>query len=195
MRTGGDTSRRLLKRREWQACWRCTQSHATWPDACPFGALLCRDTAGQERFRSLIPSYIRDSSVAVVVYDVTSESSSELQLPPSCRALPAPAPRRACFVDAAEQNMWLQRRRSFLTPKLQRMQASKHSEAGRPVLVRRSLTRPPRCAARPARRPAVLFEHPAVGGGGAGGARQRRHHRAGGQQDRPGGQAAGGLAY
>lgn len=36
---------------------------------------LCprRDTAGQERFRSLIPSYIRDSSVAVVVYDVTSE--------------------------------------------------------------------------------------------------------------------------
>eukprot|EP00955_Chlamydomonas_euryale_P082447 363725-Chlamydomonas_euryale.AAC.10 len=30
-----------------------------------------RDTAGQERFRSLIPSYIRDSSVAVVVYDVT----------------------------------------------------------------------------------------------------------------------------
>ena len=34
---------------------------------------LRRDTAGQERFRSLIPSYIRDSSVAVVVYDVTSE--------------------------------------------------------------------------------------------------------------------------
>jgi hypothetical protein len=35
---------------------------------------LCsnRDTAGQERFRSLIPSYIRDSSVAVVVYDVAS---------------------------------------------------------------------------------------------------------------------------
>ncbi|MCI05444.1 ras-related protein RAB-6A, partial [Trifolium medium] len=28
------------------------------------------DTAGQERFRSLIPSYIRDSSVAVIVYDV-----------------------------------------------------------------------------------------------------------------------------
>ncbi len=34
--------------------------------------LPCRDTAGQERFRSLIPSYIRDSSVAVVVYDVSS---------------------------------------------------------------------------------------------------------------------------
>ena len=33
-----------------------------------------RDTAGQERFRSLIPSYIRDSSVAVVVYDVSSMS-------------------------------------------------------------------------------------------------------------------------
>ena len=34
---------------------------------------ICRDTAGQERFRSLIPSYIRDSSVAVVVYDVSSK--------------------------------------------------------------------------------------------------------------------------
>ncbi|KAH0180813.1 ras-domain-containing protein, partial [Aureobasidium melanogenum] len=33
------------------------------------------DTAGQERFRSLIPSYIRDSSVAVVVYDITSAKS------------------------------------------------------------------------------------------------------------------------
>jgi hypothetical protein len=32
----------------------------------------CRDTAGQERFRSLIPSYIRDSSVAVIVFDVAS---------------------------------------------------------------------------------------------------------------------------
>lgn len=35
--------------------------------------MMCRDTAGQERFRSLIPSYIRDSSVAVVVYDVSSQ--------------------------------------------------------------------------------------------------------------------------
>ena len=34
---------------------------------------MCRDTAGQERFRSLIPSYIRDSSVAVIVYDVASK--------------------------------------------------------------------------------------------------------------------------
>lgn len=31
-----------------------------------------RDTAGQERFRSLIPSYIRDSTVAVIVFDITS---------------------------------------------------------------------------------------------------------------------------
>ena len=30
------------------------------------------DSAGQERFRSLTPCYIRDSSVAVVVYDVAS---------------------------------------------------------------------------------------------------------------------------
>ncbi|CAA0838146.1 Ras-related protein RABH1e [Striga hermonthica] len=34
-----------------------------------------RDTAGQERFRSLIPSYIRDSSVAVIVYDVANRNS------------------------------------------------------------------------------------------------------------------------
>ncbi|GAA0147597.1 small GTPase [Lithospermum erythrorhizon] len=36
------------------------------------------DTAGQERFRSkasLIPSYIRDSSVAVIVYDVANRQS------------------------------------------------------------------------------------------------------------------------
>ncbi|KAH9592918.1 Ras- protein RABH1b, variant 3 [Schistosoma haematobium] len=33
------------------------------------------DTAGQERFSSLIPSYIKDSSVAIVVYDVTSRES------------------------------------------------------------------------------------------------------------------------
>lgn len=33
------------------------------------------DTAGQERFRSLIPNYIRDSSVAVIVYDVTNRVS------------------------------------------------------------------------------------------------------------------------
>ncbi|CCJ31387.1 unnamed protein product, partial [Pneumocystis jirovecii] len=33
------------------------------------------DTAGQERFRSLIASYIRDSSVAIVVYDITNRTS------------------------------------------------------------------------------------------------------------------------
>ncbi|KAK1923199.1 P-loop containing nucleoside triphosphate hydrolase protein [Papiliotrema laurentii] len=33
------------------------------------------DTGEQERFRSLIPSYIRDSSVAVIVYDVTNRNS------------------------------------------------------------------------------------------------------------------------
>ena len=54
---------------------------------------LNRDTAGQERFRfdddlfiahwkfiffcrSLIPSYIRDSTVAVVVFDITSKNQS-----------------------------------------------------------------------------------------------------------------------
>lgn len=35
------------------------------------------DSAGQERFRSLIPGYIRDSSVAIVVYDVTDRESFE----------------------------------------------------------------------------------------------------------------------
>merc|ERR1712187_217259 len=33
------------------------------------------DAAGQERFRSLIPSYIRDSSGAIVVYDITNRHS------------------------------------------------------------------------------------------------------------------------
>ncbi|ODO05877.1 GTP-binding protein ryh1 [Cryptococcus amylolentus CBS 6273] len=33
------------------------------------------DTGDQERFRSLIPSYIRDSSVAVIVYDITNRNS------------------------------------------------------------------------------------------------------------------------
>ena len=35
------------------------------------------DTAGQERFRALIPSYIRDSSVAIIVYDITNRPSFE----------------------------------------------------------------------------------------------------------------------
>ena len=33
------------------------------------------DTAGQERFRSLIPGYVRNSSVAIVVYDVTCRNT------------------------------------------------------------------------------------------------------------------------
>ncbi|KAI7726716.1 hypothetical protein M8C21_022795, partial [Ambrosia artemisiifolia] len=33
------------------------------------------DTAGQERFRSLVPCYIKDSSVAVIVYDVADRQS------------------------------------------------------------------------------------------------------------------------
>ena len=31
------------------------------------------DTAGQEKFHCLIPQYIQDSSVAIVVYDITSK--------------------------------------------------------------------------------------------------------------------------
>lgn len=33
------------------------------------------DTAGQERFKALIPNYIRDTSVAVIVYDISSRNS------------------------------------------------------------------------------------------------------------------------
>jgi Ras-related protein Rab-6A len=35
------------------------------------------DTAGQEKFHSLIPSYLRNSTVAVLVYDLTHRSSFE----------------------------------------------------------------------------------------------------------------------
>ena len=34
------------------------------------------DTAGQEKFRSIMPSYIRNSRIAVIVYDVTSTFSA-----------------------------------------------------------------------------------------------------------------------
>lgn len=47
--------------------------HAAMHDTHAHAPAAHRDTAGQERFRSLIPSYIRDSSVAVVVYDITSK--------------------------------------------------------------------------------------------------------------------------
>lgn len=36
---------------------------------------MCCFELTPRRFRSLIPSYIRDSSVAIIVYDITSESS------------------------------------------------------------------------------------------------------------------------
>lgn len=36
------------------------------------------DTAGQERFRTLIPSYIRDSTVTIIVYDVTSNTHTDV---------------------------------------------------------------------------------------------------------------------
>ena len=37
--------------------------------------LLLYDTAGQEKFRSLIPMYIRDANIIIVVYDITMKSS------------------------------------------------------------------------------------------------------------------------
>ena len=37
--------------------------------------LLLYDTAGQEKFKSLIPMYIRDASIIIVVYDVTVKDS------------------------------------------------------------------------------------------------------------------------
>lgn len=30
------------------------------------------DTAGQEKFKSLIPTYLTDAAMAIIVYDVTS---------------------------------------------------------------------------------------------------------------------------
>ncbi|KAH0790801.1 Ras family protein [Histomonas meleagridis] len=35
------------------------------------------DTAGQEKFHSLIPSYIRGSTIAILTYDITSRTSFE----------------------------------------------------------------------------------------------------------------------
>lgn len=37
--------------------------------------LLLYDTAGQEKFKSLIPMYIRDANIIIVVYDVTIKDS------------------------------------------------------------------------------------------------------------------------
>jgi len=33
------------------------------------------DTAGDEKYHSVIPIYIKDSSIAVVVYDITDSST------------------------------------------------------------------------------------------------------------------------
>ena len=35
------------------------------------------DTAGQEKFKSLIPSYIKDSQAVVICYDITNRDSFE----------------------------------------------------------------------------------------------------------------------
>ena len=37
--------------------------------------LLLYDTAGQEKFKSLIPMYIRDANIIIVVYDITIKDS------------------------------------------------------------------------------------------------------------------------
>ncbi|KAH0791754.1 Ras family protein [Histomonas meleagridis] len=42
-----------------------------------FVRLQIWDTAGQEKFHSLIPSYIRTSTVAIFVFDITSRTSFE----------------------------------------------------------------------------------------------------------------------
>lgn len=66
----------------------CRQvSQKPWPRDCPL-------TNAQERFRSLIPSYIRDSSVAVIVYDITSG----LQVASS----PLTPPGRASFLNTTK---------------------------------------------------------------------------------------------
>ena len=39
--------------------------------------LLCYDTAGQERFRSMTPMYYRGAAAAILVYDITSVESFE----------------------------------------------------------------------------------------------------------------------
>ena len=35
--------------------------------------IMLWDTAGQEKFKSLIPSYLVDASIALVAYDITSK--------------------------------------------------------------------------------------------------------------------------
>lgn len=38
------------------------------------------DTAGQERFSCLLPAYIRDSTIALIVYDITKKASFDGEL-------------------------------------------------------------------------------------------------------------------
>ena len=33
------------------------------------------DTAGQEKFKSLIPNYLSDAKIAIIVYDITSKKT------------------------------------------------------------------------------------------------------------------------
>lgn len=35
--------------------------------------VVCRDTAGQERYHSLAPMYYRGAQAAIVVYDITNQ--------------------------------------------------------------------------------------------------------------------------
>ena len=63
--------------------------------------LLCRDTAGQERYESLAPLYYRGATAAVIVFDVTRCARW-----PLLRAFlaqwipPAPSVARQCLLDA-----------------------------------------------------------------------------------------------
>jgi len=41
--------------------------------------LLLYDTAGQEKFKSLIPMYIRDANIIIVVYDITSKNCNSFE--------------------------------------------------------------------------------------------------------------------
>ncbi|PUZ72980.1 hypothetical protein GQ55_2G438700 [Panicum hallii var. hallii] len=63
-----DYSRQRRRRRLRLALTSCQRP-------CILKTALFVYSSGQERFRSLIPSYIRDSSVAVVVYDVANRQS------------------------------------------------------------------------------------------------------------------------
>jgi hypothetical protein len=134
------------------------------------------DSAGQERFRSIIPSYIRDSSVAVVVYDVTSEATVGGGGGEG-KARRQSGRDRACT--GTRQWRWRGVRSSVML-----QQPTRCPPAFNPV---RTLPPPSRC-----RRPVVVCERGALGGGRASGARVQRRPHAVRQQDRPGGEEVGG---